>query len=389
MPPIRSLEERIGIRLAGLRSAGLERFLSPPSGVDLASNDYLGLSRHPSLIEGFVRVGMDEGCGSTGSRLLRGERDVFQRIERRFAAFKGAERSLYFSSGYLANLGVLSALTEAGDIVFSDQANHASLIDGLRLSKAKTVVFPHNDVAVLRTLLAEHPLRADQLMFIVTESVFSMDGDMAPLADYANLCRAMGALLIVDEAHAVGVYGDRGSGLLEAAGVDHAECVSINTAGKALGAAGAWVAGPAWAVEYLVQRARTFVFSTAPLPAVAGALEASLDIVEREPGRRHRVRHLSSFLRNRLRALGVNVMASGSQIVPILIGDNERAVAVARAVQTAGFDVRAIRPPSVPVGTARLRVSVNAGLDEEVLGRFAQTVAVALQEAGVCFVASS
>jgi len=400
MPDNYALEQRVRLHLDTLRTSGLDRALRLPSGIDLSSNDYLNVSRHPSIVERFVECVRREGCGSTGSRLLRGERDAFAQVERRFAAFKRAARALFFSSGYLANLGVLTTLIEEGDIAFSDQANHASLIDGLRLSKGRTVVFPHNDAGALRTKMQREQdawrgqpsaggIGTPGITFVVVESVYSMDGDRAPLAEYAEMCRSTGAVLIVDEAHAVGLYGERGSGLIEDAGLDHAHCVSINTAGKALGVAGAWVAGPAVVIDYLLQRARPFVFSTAPPPALAGALEASLDLVEREPERRQRVSGLASFLRARLGDHGIGVGASASQIVPIVIGDNDRAVAVARAVQAQGFDVRAIRPPSVPDGTARLRVSVNAGLSRDVLDRFVQTVAVAIREAGVCPAVSS
>lgn len=199
-----------------------------------------------------------EGCGSTGSRLLRGERESFTAVESAFATFKGCARSLYFSSGYMANLAVLTTFPEAGDAVYSDERNHASLIDGVRLSRARCIVFPHNDVGTLARLLKQEIGQAQK--FVVTESLFSMDGDMAPLADYAALCRSTGAALIVDEAHAVGIYGERGSGLIEASGIDRDVFVSVNTAGKALGVSGAFVAGPAWAIDYLIQRARTFIF---------------------------------------------------------------------------------------------------------------------------------
>jgi 8-amino-7-oxononanoate synthase len=197
---------------------------------------------------------------------------------------------------------------------------------------------------------------------------------MAPLADYLAICRAHGATLVVDEAHAVGIYGERGSGLIEAAGIDANECLSVNPAGKALGVAGAFVAGPAWAIDHLVQRGRPFIFSTAAPPALADALLASLDIVEREPERRRRLLALSGFLRSRLAESSADVPEGRSQIVPVMLGDNARAVRVASELQAAGFDARAIRPPSVPDGTARLRLSVNAGLDERDLSRFIQTL---------------
>ncbi len=298
------------------------------------------------------------GAGSTGSRLLRGERDCFTALEQRFAAFKGTERSLYFSSGYLANLAVLTTFPEVGDTIFSDEWNHASLIDGVRLARAERVVFPH-----LR------PGAVPEGAFLITESVFSMDGDLAPLEEYKKL----GAALIVDEAHAVGLYGERGEGLIGRDGV----FVSVNPAGKALGVAGAFVAGPAWAIEYLEQRARPFIFSTAAPPAIAAALDASLDVIAAEPERRERVRFLARYLRERLSEAEIAVPAGDSPIVPVIIGENERAVAVAAALQEAGFDVRAIRPPTVPAGTARLRVSVNVNLSEEILDGFVGTLCAA------------
>jgi 8-amino-7-oxononanoate synthase len=316
-----------------------------------------------------------EGCGSTGSRLLRGEREAFAALERRFAAFKNTPRALYFSSGYLANLAVLTTFLEDGDIVFSDALNHASLIDGVRLSAATRIIFPHNNVDALTALMATH--RGGQA-FIVTESLFSMDGDEAPLGAYADLCRRTGACLIVDEAHAVGLFGARGSGLIEESGIADAVFVSVNTAGKALGVGGAFVTGTDWAIDYLTQRARTFMFSTAPPPAVAAALQASLDIVEAEPHRRERVGRAARRLREGLSEAAVRVTAGRSQIVPVVIGDNDRALGVAAALQAHGFDVRAIRPPSVPEGSARLRMSVNAGLSDEVIDQLVACLATSI-----------
>jgi 8-amino-7-oxononanoate synthase len=357
------LSVRLAERLRAIDAEGLRRTLRPPSGIDFCSNDYLGLAEHPRLKQRMADAVMAEGVGSTGSRLLRGERSGFARVEEMFAQFKGAERSLYFSSGYLANLAVLTTFPEAGDVIYSDERNHASLIDGARLSRARRVVFPHNDAGALERLLREDTGGSQK--FVVAESLFSMDGDQAPLAEYAALCRAAGAELIVDEAHAVGVYGERGRGLAEDA------FVSINTAGKALGVSGAFVAGPADAIEYLIQRARPFIFSTAPPPAITAALEASLDVIVKEPERRECLLARARYLRERLGLQG------DSPIIPIIIGENERAVAVARELQAAGFDVRAIRRPTVPAGTARLRVAVNQGLSEEVLDRFVAALAAA------------
>jgi 8-amino-7-oxononanoate synthase len=354
-----ALEQRLRGHLAELERDGLIRKRRPPQGIDLSSNDYLGLAGHPLIKERMAAAVCAEGAGSTGSRLLRGDRDCFTALEQRFAEFKGTERSLYFGSGYLANLAVLTTFPEAGDTIFSDERNHASLIDGVRLSRAERVVFPHL-----------HPGSVQDGAFLVTESVFSMDGDVAPLEQYKKL----GAALIVDEAHAVGLYGDRGQGRIEEINAGAGVFVSVNPAGKALGVAGAFVAGPAWAIEYLEQRARPFIFSTAAPPAIAAALDASLDVIAAEPERRERVRFLARYLRERLAEAGIAVPAGDSPIIPVIIGENERAVAVAARLQEAGFDVRAIRPPTVPAGTARLRISVNVGLSEEILDRFVENL---------------
>ncbi len=381
------LEARVRTRLAGLGSQGLLRHPLPPSGLDLCSNDYLGLATHPSVVQRLGDAIARDGCGSTGSRLLRGHRESFSAIERRFAAFKRTERSLYFSSGYLANLAVLSTLPEAEDVVFSDAHNHASLIDGLRLSRARRVVFPHNDIDALSKLLAED--NGPGQRFVAVESLFSMDGDFAPLAEYASACRRAGALLVVDEAHAVGVYGDDGSGLIRATGIADDVLVSVSTAGKALGVAGAFVAGPAWAIDYLEQRARPFVFSTAAPPALAAALEAALDAVVDEPERRERLHARVAFLRTKLAEIGIPLSPDASQIIPVVVGENEEAARLAVALQHRGFDVRAIRPPSVPVGTARLRISLNTGLSESDLERFVGALQQCLEEVASCSAGSS
>jgi 8-amino-7-oxononanoate synthase len=234
-------------------------------------------------------------------------------------------------------------------------------------------VFPHKDAGALAQLLGRPPSSGHT--FVVTESLFSMDGDVPPLAEYADLCRRNRATLIVDEAHAVGIYGTRGSGLLEEYGIDAAGCVSINTAGKALGVSGAFVAGPAWAIDYLIQRARPFIFSTAAPPALAAAIGASLDVIAAEPDRRTQLMDRVKRLRAAMSASGLPVPASFSQIIPVVIGENERALDAAAALQAQGFDVRAIRPPSVAPGTARLRISVNVTLTDDAIDTFARALA--------------
>ncbi len=365
------LRERISRRIGELASAGLLRQVQAPRGIDLCSNDYLGLAQHPAVKRRMADAVMSEGCGSTGSRLLRGERAAFSAIEKRFARFKGTEAALYFSSGYMANVAVLATFLEPGDIVFSDELNHASLIDGIRLGRARKCVFPHADGSALRRQLGD-PCPGQR--FIATESLFSMDGDIAPLDGYACLAESAGAALIVDEAHAVGVFGERGSGCIEARNIGAAVLLSINPMGKAFGCAGAFVCGPAWAIEYLAQRGRPFVFSTAPPPSVAAALDAALDLIEQGAELRERVLSLARGLRALLAERGFGVDPDGSQIIPVVIGGNSEAVRVAASLQNAGFDVRAIRPPTVPEGTARLRISVNAGLSESVLRRFADAL---------------
>ena len=379
--------------MQSLDESGLLRTLRPPAGIDLSSNDYLGLARDPRITSALIAAVAREGVGSTGSRLLRGERDAFTALEQRFARFKGTERALYFSSGYLANLAVMTTFAEADDIIVSDERNHASLIDGIRLSPARREIVAHNDVAAARRALSAGAGEAGEARragdaggagarFLVVESLFSMDGDEAPLAAYAEICAATGAHLIVDEAHAVGIYGARGAGLIEEHGIADRVFLSINTAGKALGVSGAFVAGTGWAIDYLIQRARPFIFSTAPPPAMAAAVQASLDVIETEPQRRAQLRATAQALRARLQTAGVPVGAGTSQIVPIFIGDNDAAVAVAEAMQADGFDVRAVRPPSVPPGTARLRISINVNLTGEMIDRFVPALVSALVNAG-------
>jgi 8-amino-7-oxononanoate synthase len=353
----------------------------------LSSNDYLALSNHPAVKASMIAAVQRDGCGSTGSRLLGGHREAFDAVEQSFAAFKGTDRALYFSSGYLANLAVLTAFVEPGDVILSDRLNHASLRDGIRLSLAKRVVFPHNDATALARRIEDNSAKGQ--VFVVTESLFSMDGDRSPLAVYADICHKTGALLIVDEAHAVGIRGTSGSGLIEETGIGNNVLVSINSAGKALGVAGAFVAGPAWAIEHLAQQARPFLFSTAPPPAVADAIQTSLTIVTDEPERRAQLRHRAAFLRQQLREAGVATPGGDTPIIPVMIGGNHQAVAVANVLQHEGFDIRAIRPPTVPSGTARLRLSVHVDLAEVDLDRFASRLAAVLKGQVLCSAASS
>ncbi len=372
------LRDRIERNLAAIEAGGLTRKLLCPHGIDLSSNDYLCLAADERLKSALREAVKREGVGSTGSRLLRGERDCFAAVEREFAKWKKTERALYFNSGYQANIGLLTAFLEADDVVFSDEFNHASLIDGIRLSKAKRVVFKHCDASEIVKLLRETETKG--VKFLVTESLFSMDGDFAPLEKYAEICRAAGANLIVDEAHAVGVFGASGSGLIEQFGIEHEVFLSINTAGKALGAAGAFVAGDNFAIEYLIQKARSFIFSTAPPPAIADALSASIKIACEERGRREKLLNSSEFFRELLNENGVKVSLENSQIIPIVIGDSKKAVKIAETLRAKGFDIRAIRPPTVPENTARLRVSLNVDLTQTILRKFVGALTQTIRE---------
>jgi len=364
-------EDRLAATLNELREAGLLRQMRLPSGIDLVSNDYLGLAEHPYLT-GVMRnavAGLPGGSG--GSRLLRGHHEIFESIEERLASFTGSESALLFGSGYSANIGLLQAVVSPGDLIVSDERNHASLIDGIRLTKASTVIYPHQDLDALDTALRT-PRKGRA--FVVTESVFSMDGDLTPLRDVCDIADRRDAVVIVDEAHATGMYGSRGSGRVEELGLRDRVVATIHTGGKALGSGGAWVAGSRALRDVLVNRARSFIFSTAPLPVLGAALGAGLHLVEQEPARRLDVQRKSSLLR---RALGDAGLTCGSEsmIVPIIIGANDAATAVQAALTEAGFDVRAIRPPSVPAGTARLRVTVRYPVSDADLLRFAAAVA--------------
>ena len=370
------LKERTLGRLAEIEVTGLTRKLKSPCGLDLSSNDYLGLAKDKRIKEAAAEAIKTYGVGSTGSRLLRGESESFAEVESCFAQWKGTERSLFFSSGYQANLGLLTTFADSSDVVFSDELNHASLIDGIRLAKAKCVIFKHKDINDLAAVLRETSTSGQK--FLVTESLFSMDGDIAPLDKYAQICRETNTELIVDEAHAVGVFGQTGSGLIEEFGIADDVFLSVNTAGKALGVSGVFVAGDDWAIEYLIQTSRSFIFSTAPIPAIPSALLTAIDIVRNDPMLLEKLSDTCRFFRRSLAEHGF-VVESGhledrSQIVPIHVGDNDRATKIAAEIQSLGYDVRAIRPPTVAEGTARLRISLNVSLTDEVLSSFAETL---------------
>jgi 8-amino-7-oxononanoate synthase len=356
--------DRMAATLAALRDAGQFRDLRSPAGISLSSNDYLGLAVHPQLKEAITRaVSEDAQVASTGSRLLSGNDARWERLESDFAAFVGAEAALYFPSGYAANIGLLSSVLKPVDTVFSDQANHASLIDGIRLSKAKRVIFPHLDFNYLEDALRRETGNGERV--VVVESIFSMEGDRAPLADLTALCDRFDATLIVDEAHATGVEGDGGRGLMHSARRPASVLATVHTCGKALASMGAFVAGSRTLRDFLINQARPFIFTTALPPYCAAHVTKALHLVQMADAERTRLRQLGEYLRQDLRAAGFDIGKSDSQIIPLMLGSNEAALRFAAAVTAAGFAVRAIRPPTVPIASARLRLSLNASLSIE------------------------
>ena len=371
MNPRQEFEDRLAATLAELRGAGLVRQMRLPHGIDLVSNDYLGLAEHPHLTEAMRAIVADLPAGSGGSRLLRGHHEIFEIVEEQLASFTGSESALLFGSGYAANIGLLQAIVSPDDLIVSDERNHASLIDGIRLTKAATAIYPHQDLHALEAALSQPRKRR---AIVITESVFSMDGDLTPLRDVCEIAERGGAVVVVDEAHATGMYGVRGSGRVEELGLRDRVVATMHTGGKALGSGGAWVAGSRALRDVMVNRARSFMFSTAPLPVLGAALGAGLHLVEHEPERRREVHRKSSLLRRALADAGVP-SGGESMIVPIIAGTNEAAIALQTGLMAAGFDVRAIRPPSVPAGTARLRVTVRYPLSDADLLRFASEMA--------------
>jgi 8-amino-7-oxononanoate synthase len=320
---------------------------------------------------------------STGSRLLSGNAEIWEDLESEIAQFMGSEAALYFNSGYSANVGLLSALIRPGDIVFSDAANHASLIDGLRLAGARKVIFPHLDMDSLERELRKESSGAGVSgigqKFIVSESIFSMDGDRAPIVDLLALAERYGAELIIDEAHATGVVGPQGRGLVAAAGLADRVLVTVHPCGKALAGMGCFVCCSVKLKQLLVNKARTFIFSTALPPHMAAQMRAAMRIVAAADRERNDLAALAAFLRSRLREADFAIGRGDTQIVPIFLGDNERAVRVSALLNEAGFGVRPIRPPSVPAGTSRLRLSLNAKLSTTLLARFMDAL-IAIRE---------
>jgi 8-amino-7-oxononanoate synthase len=363
--------------LADLAARGRARRLIPRAGVDLSSNDYLGLASAPAL-SGAVAEALARGVpvGSGGSRLLRGNHPEHEALEAEAAAFFGSESALYLSSGYAANAALFATLPQRGDLILHDALIHASAHEGMRIGRAHVRAVPHNDVtAFADAIIAWRAEGGTGRVWIAVESLYSMDGDRAPLAQLAALADAHDAFLLIDEAHATGVFGHDGRGLAD--GHDGRDNVIVlRTCGKALGCEGALLCGPAIMRDFLVNRARAFIFSTAPSPLMAAAVRAALRLLVAEPERR-------TWLAERIATAGrilapYGAVATGSQILPLILGDDVRTMTVAGRLQAAGYDVRGIRPPTVPAGTSRLRLSITNNIAHQDLVALGDAMAAAL-----------
>jgi len=344
--------------------------------INFCSNDYLGLANHPAVLAAFKQGAEDYGVGSGSAHLICGHSRAHHALEEELAEFTGRDRALLFATGYMANIGTINALAGSKDWVFEDRLNHASLLDGGLSSGAKFKRYGHADTRHLQRLLeqsAGHKL-------IVTDGVFSMDGDFAPLPELAALALEQAAWLMVDDAHGLGVMGERGGGLLEHFGLNQTDVpVLMGTLGKAFGSFGAFVAGSEALVETLIQSARTYIYTTALPAAIAEATRASLQIVINETWRRDKLNHLVAHFKQGAGQLGLPLMPSSSAIQPILIGESQEAVRLSNALWEAGFWVGAIRPPTVPKGSARLRVTFSAWHDQEQLDRLLETLALRIR----------
>jgi glycine C-acetyltransferase/8-amino-7-oxononanoate synthase len=383
----------ISERLEELRESGLHRRLrmvESPQGAQvlldgkavmlLCSNDYLGLADHAQVRCAASDAAMKWGAGAGASRLVSGSMSIHAELERRLAEFKGKRSALLFGSGYLANSGVVSALAGRGEVVLSDELNHASIIDGCRLSRAETFVYRHRDTEHLEWGLRRAGGRA---ALIVTDGVFSMDGDVAPLAELAELSGRHGCRLMVDEAHATGCIGPEGRGSVAAAGLSDEVDVVMGTLGKALGNYGAYVCASEELTEYLVNVCRPFIFSTALPPSVVAGAQRALELVWQRPGRSERLMANARTLREGLREEGLEVCDSEAQIVPLVVGEAEQAMALCEGALERGVFAQAIRPPTVPPGTSRLRMTAMATQRVKDLRRAAREIGAAARELGI------
>lgn len=325
--------------------------------LDFSSNDYLALSQHPELIKASREALERYGVGVGAARLMSGDLALFHQLEKEVADFKGCAAALLFGSGYMANLGMIPALIGRGDVVFTDRLDHASIYDGCRLAGARLLRFRHNDLEHLESLLKKE--RGTGRGLVVVESLYSMDGDIAPLAELVELKNRHSCLLMVDEAHATGLYGAQGGGLIQAAGLADKVDVVMGTFGKALGSYGAYVAGSETLRDYLINRARSFIYSTGLPPAVVGASQAAVRLVRNSPELRQQLAEKAAYFKECLKRAGVAGTPGPSHIVPVMVGDGGVALRLAEECCRQGLFATAVRPPTVPEGTARLRFSVT------------------------------
>lgn len=363
--------------LNALAAQGRRRVLASRKGLDFASNDYLGLAGSDVLRDALT-AGIEQGiaAGSGGSRLLRGNHTEHEALEAHAARHYGSEAALYLSTGFAANAALFATLPQRGDIVIHDELIHASAHDGMKLGRADRVAARHNDPQTFEDAIAAwRKAGGTGTPWIAVESLYSMDGDQAPLADLATIADRHNAILIVDEAHATGVHGPGGTGLAHTL-AGRPNLITLHTCGKALGAEGALLCGPAVVRDFIINRGRPFIFSTAPSPLMAWMVQQAIEIVATEPERQARLHHLVGYTAERLAALGVP--PSGSQIQPVIIGDNQRTMRIAGMLQEAGFDIRGIRPPTVQQGTARLRIAITLNVDEAAIDAMADALAGAM-----------
>jgi glycine C-acetyltransferase len=361
----------ISKELEALKDAGLYRTLRRVEGeqgptlildgrevINFSSNNYLGLANHPALRNAAKEAIDRYGCGSGASRLISGNMILHEELEHKIAELKGTEAALVFNSGFQANTGILSTLVGDGDVIFSDALNHASIIDGCRLSRAKVVVYSHCDVDSLESAL-KNSLPAGRKL-VVTESLFSMDGDEAPLAAIVDLAEKEGAIVMVDEAHATGIFEPNGAGIVAKLGLNDRVLVQMGTLGKALGGFGAYVAGSKALRELLINRCRSFIFTTSLPPAVLAMAIAAIGLVKKEPERRQALWNNCSRLRDGLKGLGYSLGSGQSQILPLIVGDATNCMKLSEQLLQEGVFAQGIRPPTVPEGTSRLRITVMA-----------------------------
>lgn len=341
--------------------------------IDFGSNDYLGLSANARLVDAVkMHVGY-AGWGAGASPLISGRGTLHVRLEKELAEFKGSESAMLFPTGYAANVGTITAMVGNEDVIFSDSKNHASIIDGCRLSKAKTAIYRHSDIDHLGSLISES--KGFRRRLIVTDALFSMDGDLAKLPQLVEIARSNDAMLMIDEAHSTGVFGKNGRGVAEHFGLTHEIDITVGTLSKALGSHGGFVAGSQMLKDWLANSARSYIFSTACPDASCMATVAALEVIQQEPHRGAELLRASESFRNRVVALGFDVGASESQIIPLIFGENKKVVEMQKKLLKAGFFVPAIRPPAIQAGESMLRISLNAMHTEEMIEKFLATLA--------------